>query len=133
MRFVDSNVFIYHLAGDPSYGKKAKEILLRIENGEIASTSTFVVAQACAYLRWRRALDSIPLFIDLLRSLPMLEKHDTLFEDFTAAYALKEKSGLSWRYWDDLVIVSQMERLGISEIYSNDKDFDGILGVRRIF
>lgn len=133
MRFVDSNVFVYHLAGDPSHGKRAGEILLRIENGEMTSTSTFVIAQVCAYLRWKRAWDSIPVFIDLLRSLPMLEKHDTLFEDFTAAYALKEEARLPWRQWDDLVIAAQMERLGIEEIYSNDRDFERIPKIRRIF
>ena len=65
-----------------------------------------MIAQVCAYLRWKGALDSIPLFIDLLRSLPVLEKHDTKFEDFTAAHALKEETRLSWECWDDLVIAS---------------------------
>ncbi len=133
MRFIDSNVFTYHLAGDPVHGKRAKEILLGTEGGEESATSTLVMVQVCSYLRWKKALQSIPLFLDLLRSLPMLEKHDTLFEDFTAAHTLKEETGLSWRYWDDLVIASQMERLGIEEIYSNDKDFDEIPHVRRIF
>ena len=133
MRFVDSNVFIYHLAGDPSHGKRAEKILLGIENGEATSTSTLVIAQVCAYLRWKRAWNSISTFLDLLRSLPTLEKHDTLFEDFTLAYALKEGTKLSWRHWDDLVIAAQMVRMGIEEIYSNDVDFDRIPGIRRVF
>ena len=133
MRFVDSNVFVYHLAGDPKHGKKAEEILMRIEKGEEASTSTLVIAQVCAYLRWKKVADSIPHFLNLLRSLPVLEKHDTLFEDFTAAYALKEEAKLPWECWDDLVIASQMGRVGIGEIYSNDRDFDKIPGIRRIF
>lgn len=133
MRFIDSNVFIYHLAGDPSYGKRAEEILLSIEGDEKAVTSTLVISQVCAYLKWKKVPDSIPIFIDLLRSLPMLEKHDTTFEDLTAAYALKGKTKLSWNHWDDLVIASQMARMGIEEIYSNDQDFDKIPHVRRIF
>lgn len=133
MRFIDSNVFIYHLTGNPLHGKKAREILLRVESGEETTTSTLVIAQVCGYLRWKGMLDFIPTFLDLLRSLPMLEKHDTLFEDFTAAHTLKEETGLSWRYWDDLVIASQMGRLDIKGIYSNDKDFDNIPRVRRIF
>lgn len=35
--------------------------------------------------------------------------------------------------WDDLVITAQMKRLGITEIYSNDKDFDRIPWIKRIF
>jgi len=40
MRFVDSNVFIYHLAADPAYGRKAKTIIEKIESGEKTVTST---------------------------------------------------------------------------------------------
>ena len=43
------------------------------------------------------------------------------------------RHSLKWRFWDDLVIAAQMSRMGIREIYSNDKDFDKIPGVKRIF
>jgi len=133
MRFVDSNIFVYHLAGDTLHKKKSEGILTRIENGEPAFTSTLVVAQVCSYLRWKRAWHSIPPFIDFLRSLPGLGKCDTTFEDFSTARVLMEETGLHWRCWDDLVIAAQMKRLGIEEIYSNDVDFDQIPGIRRIF
>jgi predicted nucleic acid-binding protein len=35
--------------------------------------------------------------------------------------------------WDDILIVAQMKRIGINEIYSNDKDFDRIPQIKRIF
>ena len=35
--------------------------------------------------------------------------------------------------WDDLVIAAQMERLKLGEIYSNDRDFDKIRGLKRVF
>lgn len=133
MRFIDSNIFIYHLAGDPRYGEKSEKILLSVEDGEEAATSSLVIAQVCGYLKWKGAHASIPVFIDLLRSLPTLRKQETTFTDFTAAYALKEKTKLSWEKWDDLVIASQMKRLKIGEIYTNDSGFDKIPSVRRIF
>lgn len=133
MRFVDSNVFVYHLAGDPNYGGRAEEILSSIEEGEKAATSTLVLTQVCSYLKWKKAFDSIPPFLDLLRSLATLEKHDTKFEDFTFARKLKGEEELQWRLWDDLVIASQMDRLEIHEIYSNDSDFDSIPWIHRIF
>lgn len=132
MRFVDSNIFVYHLAADPLYKEKAEQILTRIEKGEPAYTSTLVVAQVCSYLMRKKAWHSIPVFLDFLRSLPGLGKCDTTFEDFSVARVLMERMGL-YRCWDDLVIAAQMRRLGIGEIYSNDKDFDAIPGVRRIF
>ncbi|MBI5253178.1 MAG: type II toxin-antitoxin system VapC family toxin [Euryarchaeota archaeon] len=133
MRFVDSNIFVYHLADDPFYGKRAGDILSTIEKGEKAATSTLVIAQVCAYLKWKKLERAIPMFIDLLRSLPSLSKEDTTFLDVVSAYALQEETKAGWQMWDDLIIASQMSRLGIKEIYSNDRDFDTIRWVKRVF
>ena len=133
MRFVDSNIFVYHLADDSFYGKRAGDILSTIEKGEKAATSTLVIAQVCAYLKWKKLERAIPMFIDLLRSLPSLSKEDTTFLDVVSAYALQEETKTEWRMWDDLIIASQMKRLGIKEIYSNDRDFDAICWAKRVF
>lgn len=133
MRFIDSNVFIYHLADDPEYGERASEILQKVESGsESAVTSTLVIAQVCSYLRWKKYQRVIPGFIAMLRSMPTLSKIETTFQDIIYATKLTRKAGGSLKKWDDLVIVAQMKRLGINEIYSNDKDFDE-LGVKRLF
>lgn len=133
MRFLDSNVFVYHMASDGRYGGKAEKILTRIESGEEALTSTLVIVQVCSYLKWKGSVDKIPLFLALLQSLPSLTKDETSFEDFTAAVLLAESHRMPWKMWDDLVIAAQMERLGLREIYSNDVDFDQIPGIRRVF
>ena len=133
MRFIDSNVFVYHMAEDPKYSDTATEIIKRIEKGEEAATSTLVISQVCGYLKWRRRHDVIPSFLGFLRSLPNLIKVDTTFIDFVQAQELCIKRNLNWEMWDDLVIAVQMSRLKIYEIYSNDKDFDNIPGVKRIF
>jgi len=133
MRFLDSNVFVYHLADDPVYGERAAGILTSIEKGEKATTSTLVITQVCGYLKWKKMEHAIPTFITLLRSLPSLSKEDTTFLDITSAYTLQEETKAPWRMWDDLIIASQMNRLGIKEIYSNDKDFDAFPWVKRIF
>lgn len=133
MRFVDSNVFVYVLAGDPRYGDIARNILKRIEDGEEAVTSTLVVTQVCSYLRWKKRYDVIPIFLRLLKSLVGLEKIETGFEDFDYAMKLISRYKLDWGMWDDAVIAAQMLRNNISEIYSNDLDFDRIPGIKRIF
>ena len=51
MRFIDSNVFVYHMAEDPRYGDTATEIIERIENGEEAATSTLVILRACGIFK----------------------------------------------------------------------------------
>jgi len=121
------------MAEDPEYGDTASEIIRRVEEGEEAATSTLVISQVCSYLKWRGRDDVIPSFLGFLRSLPNLSKIDTVFIDFVEARELCLRYRLSWRFWDDLVIAAQMNRMGIREIYSNDKDFDKIPGIKRIF
>jgi len=133
LRFVDSNVFIYHMAQDPRYGETASRILRRIEEGEETATSTLVVAQVCGYLRWKGRSDIIPLYIDFLRSIPNLMKMETTLDDFLEAEEICRSHSIGWRMWDDAVITAQMRRIGVDEIYSNDGDFDSIPGVKRLF
>jgi len=132
-RFVDSNVFVYVLAADPRYGPRAREILKAIERGEEAITSTLVLAQVCSYLRWRRRPGVIPFFMSSILSMSSLSICGTELADFERAMHIQAELNLPWRMWDDMVIAAQMERLGICEIYSNDRDFDHIPWVTRIF
>ncbi len=131
MRFVDTNIFIYHLASDPQFGKVSRQILSRIQNeGEFALTSTVVISQVGAYLKWKKKSEAIPLFLEFLRSLPNLTKAETTFADYlelTTSVVVRAEN------WDDLVIASQMKRFGIGEVYSNDSDFDSIRGIKRVF
>ena len=131
MRFVDANIFIYHLASDPKYGKVAREILTRIQNGEEpALTSTIVISQVSSYLKWKRKVNTIPIFLEFLRSLPNLTKIETTFSDYLD---LTKSIEIRADDWDDIVIASQMRRCGIDEIYSNDSDFDSIPSIKRVF
>lgn len=133
MRFIDSNIFVYHLAVDSHYGRRATAILQSVENGEETITSTLAIAQVCGYLKWKKKEKIIPLFLDLLKGLTSLKKVETEFIDFAAATDLLKDLHLSWNAWDDLVICAQMKRLGSDEIYSRDADFDSIPQVTRIF
>ncbi len=133
MRFVDSNVFVYHLAADPTYGKKAKNIMEKIEAGEKTVTSTLVIAQVCSYLKWKRRENVIPLFLSFLKGLTSLQKIETNILDFEEARSVQTQLNLPWSMWDDIVITAQMKRLNIKEIYSNDSDFDKIPWIKRTF
>jgi len=133
LRFVDSNVFIYHMADDPRYGKVATKIIEKIEEGEEVATSTLVISQVCGYLKWKKRADVIRTFLGFLSSIPNLVKIETTFNDFLQALMISAEHNLDWKIWDDILIAVQMKRLGISEVYSNDKDFDRIPGIKRIF
>ncbi len=130
---MDSNVFVYHLAGDKRFGDIAAGILERIDDGEEALTSTLVITQVCSYLRWKGRPNVIPGFLDYLLSTPGITKGETSIVDFASARSLQRLNRLPWKHWDDLVIVAQMRRFGVTEIYSNDSDYDKIPGIKRLF
>jgi predicted nucleic acid-binding protein len=130
---VDSNIFVYHLAADPVHGKKAKKILENIQDGEKCATSTLIITQVCSYLKWKKKHEAIPIFLSFLKRLTSLDKVETTVLDFEEAKSVQSALKLSWSMWDDIVIAAQMKRLKMKEIYSNDKDFDNIRWVKRLF
>jgi len=133
VRFIDANVFVYHMAQDPRHGRAATSIIKRIEGGEEAATSTLVLSQVCGYLKWKKRVEVIASFIGFLRSLPNLSKVETTFTDLVLAQGYHLEHKLDESLWDDVILAQQMKRLQIHEIYSNDTDFDLIPGVHRIF
>jgi len=133
VRFIDSNVFVYHLAADSTYGQSARDLLEKVEAGEKSVTSTLVITQVCSYLKWKGRQDVIPLFLSLLKALTSLQKIETHMLDFEEARNIQSELGFPWSMWDDVVIAAQMRRLEIKEICSNDCDFDKIPWIRRIF
>lgn len=133
MPFVDSNIFVYHLAADPVHGQKAKKILENIQDGEKCATSTLIITQVCSYLKWKKKHEAIPIFLSFLKRLTSLDKVETTVLDFEEARSVQSALKLSWSMWDDIVIAAQMKRLKMKEIYSNDKDFDNIQWVKRLF
>lgn len=118
---------------DPTHGGSALQVLTRIEEGkETGWTSTLVLSQVFSHLKNRGRHEAIDRFYDYLQGSPISVAETTL-EDVIRARKAKEEQAQPWGLWDDLVIASQMARLGITEIYSNDTDFDRLKGLKRIF
>ncbi len=133
-RFIDSNVFVYVLSNDPRYAMRALSILEDAENGVYdAYTSTLIVSQVLAHLERRRRREAMVRFLEYLDE-GYIDVVETVYEDYRFSRLIAEEYKLDYyKLWDDLVIASQMKRLGISEIYSNDRDFDKIPWVKRMF
>lgn len=87
----------------------------------------------CSYLKWKRKQDVIPSFLSFLKGLTSLQKIETSILDFEEAGSLQKQQTLPWSIWDDIVIAAQMKRINVKEIYSNDKDFDKVSWVKRLF
>jgi predicted nucleic acid-binding protein len=132
-RFVDSNIFVYVMMGDPAYSAKALQILKGFEEGKDQGwTSTLALSQAFSHLKKRKKYQAVDKFYDFLEGTP-IRVTETTRDDMVNARTEKEERGLQWNMWDDLVIAAQMRRLDVSEIYSNDTDFDKIKGLTRFF
>ncbi|ACR41442.1 type II toxin-antitoxin system VapC family toxin [Saccharolobus islandicus] len=127
---IDSNVFVYVLFSDPSYGERAKELLKIAENEETYS-STIVISQVLSHLERRKKIEVIPIFVNYLQQSG-INIIETTWEDIVNALKLLQSLGLSYKLWDDAIISNQMKRLRIDLIYSNDTDFD-LLQVKREF
>ena len=115
----------------PGFGVNARRILERIQDGEEAATSSLVVAEVSAWLEHRKRNREVNLFLEMVDSYPTLSKWETTFEDELRA---REFERLFPRLeFFDRVYIAQMERLKLKEIYSNDRGFDRVPGIKRIF
>jgi len=131
LRFVETNIFLYVITAHPDFGPTAKEILKRIESGEQAMTSSLVAAEVCAWLEYHGMRDKIDAFLKALESYPTLKKCETTYEDELKAEDLKSR--YSHLQFFDRVYLAQMLRLKLTEIYSNDRGFDKVSEIKRIF
>jgi len=130
LRFLETNIFLYVITANPNFGPAAKEILQRIELGEQAMTSSLVVAEVCAWLEYHGMKDKINTFFKALESYPTLKKCDTTYDDEIKAEELKSR--YSHLEFFDRVYLAQMLRQNLTEMYSNDRGFDKVTGIKRI-
>ncbi len=124
MRFIDTNIFVYALTAHPSFGPTAKLILERIENGEEAVTSTFVLCEIAWVLEAMGKQGDIESTIEKILSYGTLTTIDITTDDILiganniAAYNVDFNDGVN---------IALMIRSGISEVYSNDRKHLGRL------
>lgn len=134
MRFLDATILV-KWGSSTSTGALKEDIatcgyiLAKIRNGEEAVTSTLVKDEALIWFS-RYKMSRLSDFLRSLMALTNLKVVEPTIEDELEAARLfgKYRLGVS-----DLVNLSIMKRLGIREIYSLDKGFDSVPGVKRIF
>ena len=130
-RFVDTNVFLYAMTGHSEFGEAAMRILYAIESGEAAVTSTLVLCEIAWVLESMGRQGGIKPTLEKILSFGSLEVADFDSDDllvganYMASYRLD---------FNDAVNVAIMERLGITEVYSNDERHLGrVDSIRLVF
>ncbi|MHB1424000.1 MAG: type II toxin-antitoxin system VapC family toxin [Gemmataceae bacterium] len=150
--FVDANTLVYPFQPHPLLGAACTDLVERIERQELSGfTSTHILSEtahrlmtveACALFGWpfagiaqrlgqhpaqlqtltrfRQAIQEVPrLGIQILTILPLL---------IDAAAAVSQQTGL---LSNDVLIVAVMRANGLSNLASNDADFDRVPGLTR--
>ena len=150
--FVDANTFIYHFTNDPKWGSACTRLLERIELQEPRGfTSSHVFSDVAHRLMTIEAMDllgwpatrlaarlrkppaEIPKLTIYLwalvkvaqigvQVLPTLEQHVIQACQLTRAYELLT---------GDALIVAVMQANGVTDLASNDADFDRVPGLMR--
>lgn len=133
MQFIDANIFIRHLTrDDPEKAKACLALFQKAENDEIELTTTEAVIAEVVYVLSSKRLYDLPreeiraLLYPLL-SLPGLKLSPrALYLRALDLYAAQPID------FEDAIIVARMERGDIQELFSYDRDFDRIEGIKRL-
>ena len=129
MQFVDTNVFIRFLTGDdPVKAQRCKELLERANRGEVALiTSESVIAEIVFILSSKRLYNQSRSDIRA-RLYPIISIQGLKLAHrrmYLRALDIYEQNNLDF---EDALTVAQMERQGLSQLYSYDEEFDKVEG-----
>jgi predicted nucleic acid-binding protein len=135
-RYVDVNVFVYWLGGNPVYGEKAHQWVKKIEGaskGEYA-TSTLTLYEAVTIITGLIGGSSKDAslannVVEPISNLKGLNLVPLTSDDMLRSVELMNEYGLD--YEDSLHLAAALS-IGSKEIVSNDKDFDKV-GIKRLF
>jgi len=131
MRFVDANVFIYVLVKSPQKDfETSKRILKRIENGEETATSLAIIQEVVDWLEYNNRKKEVRVFLTAINSYLTLNKLNNTWSDVLTALDNTYEHKIDFV---DALTLQTMKNNKINEIYSNDKDFDRVKWVKKIW
>ena len=129
--FLDTNIIIYHITGtDDAKSERCRHLLERAErNDEDLITTELVIAEAVWLMQYRMSLprERVRDILGPILRMPGLRlPNKQLWPAILDLYCEKRVDFI------DAYNAVAMERAGVSQIYSYDRDFDRIEGVERI-
>ena len=129
--FLDTNILLRHLMGDdPMQSPRARAVLARVERGELeVHTADTVVFETVYTLQRTYRLGKAAIRDQLL---PILDMPGVILPGkryFHRVFEIFVEANISFA---DAYHVVLMERLGLNEIISFDREFDRVAGITRI-
>jgi predicted nucleic acid-binding protein len=116
--YIDVNVLYYYLSAHPQFGERARSYIATWGGNLVTSSlSAWILYVLTRLENITSILDEVgvalvPLTASIMSGAEKLEKP---------------------RDFEDRIHVATMLELGIDTIVSNDRDFDGLVGIKRIF
>ena len=105
---------------------------MRVERGEEAVTSTLVLEEVFIHVEQEYSVGDIPTVLHSIVSYAPLRIVPYGIEDMLRAVEILRDVDFGVD-WDDALIVATMERYKVKEVYSNDRHFDRIPWIKRVF
>jgi predicted nucleic acid-binding protein len=133
VNFLDSTIFINWFKATKRDLAKPEVagsgfVLHRIEHGEVALTSTLVKDEVALWLsRYKRS--KLPDFLDAIKSYTSLTIECPTLDDELEA---ENRLGAFELGYLDCINLALMTRAHVDTIYTSDRGFDSVPGVRRI-
>jgi predicted nucleic acid-binding protein len=138
-RFVDTNVFIHGLINpdkeleghEIQLKEAAGKIIERIYNGELVGISTAQISEMANIIE--NLAPAIAMDIeDFLINMPTVKVYSVTRKTTQDAYDIAKKYQPNKIGLNDCIAYVIMKKHGYDEIYSFDKDFDTLSGVKKI-
>lgn len=130
--YLDSNVFIFASVSDDGRAKKALEILTKIVKGEAMAMTASLTLDEALWIILKQSGNREIAIQHALKILEMPNLHIISVDESTIRSSLrlmKEHKSLKPR---DAIHLAAMLAKGLTEIVSDDSDFDKIQGIKRI-
>lgn len=134
MKFLDTNVFIRFLAADDEKKSEAcLRLFQKVRSGEERVTTSEAIVAEVVYVLSSPSLYSLAHDEVAARLRPLLSLRGLrLPHKRTYQRALDLYAAHRFLDFEDALAVAHMEREGISEIVTYDKDFDRVAGIKRV-
>ncbi|MEM3379061.1 MAG: type II toxin-antitoxin system VapC family toxin [Candidatus Bathyarchaeia archaeon] len=135
--FVDASVFVYAFLKtkrklqphEASIKEAAQKIVLRINEGEEAATSTVHFSEVCNVLDDHLPVEEALAIEKSLLFLDNIVIYKVSKEDYLKALSIAEEQQVGV---NDALAYVLMKEAGLNRIYSFDKDFDLFKDIKRI-
>ncbi|ATZ61799.2 MAG: type II toxin-antitoxin system VapC family toxin [Methanosarcinales archaeon Met12] len=137
MRFLDANIFIYAYykpvhdlsSKRRAMKEKSKEIVDRINEGETVITAVVHLSEVSNILKRALPLDKLATLLIGLYSSDNIKIVDVTKNDYLGAIELMDETKMDP---NDSLAIQIMRREEIKEIYSFDRSFEGVDGIKRL-